>query len=68
MAKLSEVTADIVVNAAGPFADRIARMLGVELPVKNIYQQKIAFEDHLNAIPARHAVLDRPGCKASGLV
>ena len=49
--KTSVVTADIVVNAAGPFADRIARMLGVELPVKNIYQQKIAFEDHLNVIP-----------------
>ena len=47
----SEVTADTVVNAAGPFADRLARMLGVELPVKNIYQQKIAFEDHLNVIP-----------------
>jgi len=47
----SIISADIVVNAAGPFADRIARMLGVELPVKNIYQQKIAFEDHLNVIP-----------------
>ncbi len=47
----SVVTADTVVNAAGPFAGRIARMLGVELPVKNIYQQKIAFEDHLNVIP-----------------
>jgi len=47
----SVVTADMVVNAAGPFVDRIARMLGVELPVKNIYQQKIAFEDHLNVIP-----------------
>jgi glycine/D-amino acid oxidase-like deaminating enzyme len=45
------ITADVVVNAAGPFVDRIARMLGVELPVKNIYQQKIAFEDHRNAIP-----------------
>lgn len=45
------VTADIVVNAAGPFVARIARMLGVELPVKNIYQQKIAFEDHRNVIP-----------------
>lgn len=45
------ISADIVVNAAGPFADRIARMLGVELPVRNIYQQKIAFEDHRNAIP-----------------
>ena len=47
----STITAEVVVNAAGPFVDRIARMLGVELPVKNIYQQKIAFEDHLNAIP-----------------
>ena len=47
----STITAELVVNAAGPFVDRIARMLGVELPVKNIYQQKIAFEDHLNAIP-----------------
>jgi glycine/D-amino acid oxidase-like deaminating enzyme len=26
-------------------------MLGFELPVKNIFQQKIAFEDHLAAIP-----------------
>lgn len=47
----SVVTADIVVNAAGPFVARIAHMLGVELPVKNIYQQKIAFEDHRNVIP-----------------
>ena len=45
------ISADIVVNAAGPFVERIARMLGVRLPVKNIYQQKIAFEDHLGAIP-----------------
>ncbi len=47
----SVVTAAIVVNAAGPFVARIAHMLGVELPVKNIYQQKIAFEDHRNVIP-----------------
>ncbi len=45
------VTAEMLVNAAGPFVNRIAGMLGVELPVRNIYQQKIAFEDHLNAIP-----------------
>lgn len=45
------IKADIVVNAAGPFVDRIARMLGRKLPVKNIYQQKIAFEDHLGAVP-----------------
>ena len=47
----STITADIVVNAAGPFAARVARMLGTDLPVKNVYHQKIAFEDHLNAIP-----------------
>lgn len=45
------INADIVVNAAGPFVNRIAAMLGHELPVKNIFQQKIAFEDHLDAIP-----------------
>jgi glycine/D-amino acid oxidase-like deaminating enzyme len=45
------IKADIVVNAAGPFVNRIAGMLGFELPVKNIFQQKIAFEDHLGAIP-----------------
>jgi len=46
-----KINADIIVNAAGPFVNRIAEMLGHELPVKNIFQQKIAFEDHLGAIP-----------------
>jgi glycine/D-amino acid oxidase-like deaminating enzyme len=45
------IKADIIINAAGPFVKRIAGMLGVELPVTNIFQQKIAFEDHLGAIP-----------------
>jgi len=45
------INADIVVNAAGPFVNHIAGMLGHELPVKNIFQQKIAFEDHLGTIP-----------------
>jgi len=47
----STIKADIVVNAAGPFVGRIAQMLDVDIPVSNIYQQKIAFEDHLDAIP-----------------
>ena len=46
-----EVRADRIVNAAGPFAGEIAAMLGTELPVTNIYQQKIAFEDHLGVVP-----------------
>ncbi|MGC3940566.1 NAD(P)/FAD-dependent oxidoreductase [Roseobacter sp. EG26] len=43
--------ADKIVNAAGPFADRIAKMLGIELPICNTFQQKIAFEDHKKAVP-----------------
>jgi glycine/D-amino acid oxidase-like deaminating enzyme len=46
-----EVRAEKIVNAAGPFAAGIARMLGVELPIDNIFQQKIAFEDREGAIP-----------------
>ncbi|MBU2676411.1 MAG: FAD-binding oxidoreductase, partial [Gammaproteobacteria bacterium] len=45
------VEADVVINAAGPFIKRIGEMLGVDLPVINIYQQKIAFDDKLAAIP-----------------
>ena len=40
-----------IVNAAGPFADRIAAMLGVDLPIHHIFQQKIAFDDREKAIP-----------------
>ncbi|WP_371224035.1 NAD(P)/FAD-dependent oxidoreductase [Roseovarius sp. 2305UL8-3] len=45
------IEADIFVNAAGPFAGKIAEMLGVELPIYNTFQQKIAFEDRLGAVP-----------------
>lgn len=45
------IDADRVVNAAGPFADKIAEMLGVELPVYHTFQQKIAFEDRAGAVP-----------------
>ena len=46
-----QVRADVIVNAAGPFANRVARMLGAELPIKNVYQQKISFTDRLGVIP-----------------
>lgn len=45
------VNADKVVNAAGPFAGKVAGMLGVDLPIHNTFQQKIAFEDIRRAIP-----------------
>ena len=46
-----QIDTGLVVNAAGPFARHLASMLDVELPLKNIYQQKIAFEDTRSAIP-----------------
>jgi len=45
------IRADVIVNAAGPFAKRVAAMVDVDLPVKNVYQQKLAFEDTLGAVP-----------------
>jgi len=48
-----QVSADVIVNAAGPFAGKVAEMIGVDLPVDNVFQQKLAFEDKLGAIPRR---------------
>lgn len=40
-----------IVNAAGPFINSIATMLGSTLPIRNELQQKIAFEDVERTIP-----------------
>lgn len=45
------IHAEQLINAAGPYANNVAIMLGEDLPVTNIFQQKIAFEDRLGAIP-----------------
>jgi glycine/D-amino acid oxidase-like deaminating enzyme len=45
------IRAETIINAAGPFLGKIAGMLNLELPVENILQQKIAFEDRAGAIP-----------------
>jgi glycine/D-amino acid oxidase-like deaminating enzyme len=45
------IYAETLVNAAGPFVDRIATMLGITLPIENVLQQKIAFEDREKVIP-----------------
>ena len=47
----STVRADRIVNAAGPFLSEIAGLVGEELPVTCVYQQKLAFEDAAGAIP-----------------
>ena len=49
--EVSHLKADVLVNAAGPFVADVAGILGVTLPVQNVYQQKIAFEDSKGAVP-----------------
>lgn len=44
------IKADIIVNAAGPFAAHVAAMHGEELPIINVLQQKIAFVDRNRAV------------------
>lgn len=48
---IESISANKIINTAGPFVTDIANMLGVELPVFNQLQQKIAFPDTLKAIP-----------------
>ncbi|BBK40051.1 FAD-dependent oxidoreductase [Allostella vacuolata] len=45
------IRADAIVNAAGPYAAGIAAMLGETLPITNVLQQKITFEDREGAVP-----------------
>jgi glycine/D-amino acid oxidase-like deaminating enzyme len=42
--------AERLANSAGPFLSDVAAMLGEELPVSCVHQQKIAFEDRAGAI------------------
>ncbi|MBR0908171.1 FAD-binding oxidoreductase [Bradyrhizobium liaoningense] len=44
------IKADIIVNAAGPFASHISAMHGEKLPIHNVLQQKIAFVDRNRAV------------------
>ena len=48
---MQSICVDKIVNAAGPYSNKIAEMLDFTLPIFNILQQKIAFPDHLKAIP-----------------
>ncbi len=48
---LRSLHADVVVVAAGPYAADVASMVGVDVPITNVLQQKISFDDFLGAIP-----------------
>jgi glycine/D-amino acid oxidase-like deaminating enzyme len=47
------IKADVMVNAAGPFAARVSSMHGEQLPILNVLQQKIAFLDRNHAVDRR---------------
>jgi D-arginine dehydrogenase len=47
------IKADIIVNAAGPFAAHVAAMHGEALPIVNVLQQKIAFADRERVVDRR---------------
>jgi D-arginine dehydrogenase len=44
------VNADVLVNAAGPYAAHIALLHGESLPLLNVLQQKVAFPDKQGAV------------------
>ncbi len=47
----SQLHADRIVDAAGPFFADIGAMLGETLPVRCVHQQKISFDDRAGAVP-----------------
>jgi glycine/D-amino acid oxidase-like deaminating enzyme len=49
-ATCTTLIAGAIVNAAGPYTQDIAGHLGIALPIKNIYQQKISFADTTQAV------------------
>ena len=45
------ISCEKLVNAAGPFVNHVAGLLDLQLPIHNVLQQKIAFDDREHAIP-----------------
>ena len=45
------IEADVFINAAGPFARNVGKMVGADLPIECVFQQKVAFEDVHGVVP-----------------
>ena len=45
------ISTDTFVNAAGPFVKHVGQMVGIDLPIVCELHGKIAFNDHLKAVP-----------------
>ena len=51
------LAAPLLVNAAGPLAPEVGRMLGLELPVYSELHQKLAFKDERGVVPRQAPLL-----------
>lgn len=45
------ISTPAVINAAGPMSPRLARLVGLELPLHASLHHKVSFRDHLGAFP-----------------
>jgi glycine/D-amino acid oxidase-like deaminating enzyme len=52
-----EISTPLFVNAAGPFARRVAGLVGLDLPVECELHAKVSFGDPLGAMPRRAPLL-----------
>lgn len=45
------ISTRLFINAAGPWSGEIAKLLGVDLPIKNILHEKVIFNDYEGVLP-----------------
>ena len=51
------ISTPVVVNAAGPMSAQLARLVGVDLPLRASLHHKVSFRDHLGAFPREAPML-----------
>lgn len=56
LANGKKVATDMVINAAGPFAGRVAALAGAELPVKP-YRRQLLFSDPFDLLPEKFPLI-----------
>jgi len=57
LASGARIACGVVVNAAGPLAADVAAMVGLDLPLRSEVHLKVAYRDHLGAVPREAPML-----------
>jgi glycine/D-amino acid oxidase-like deaminating enzyme len=57
LASGERITCSVVVNAAGPLAAGVAKLVDLDLPLRSEVHLKVAFRDHLGVIPREAPML-----------